>query len=106
MAKMKRPALPGGTGVVLFTLFLVVFTGGCNDDEITSYKVPREKERPAPIPAPREAQQLLGAVVSHADRTWFFKLLGPVAGVGKHEKEFSQFIESLRFKEDAKEPIA
>jgi len=41
--------------------------------------------------------RLLGAIVPHADRTWFFKLAGPADQVAAHKAEFEQFVRTLRF---------
>jgi hypothetical protein len=92
-------------GAAVLAIPLLLLAAGCNEEEIKSYAVPHE-EPPKPEVSARPAQRLLGAVVAHADRTWFFKLLGPEPAVSEHEKEFTQFIESLRFKDDAKDPLA
>ncbi|HEX4792768.1 MAG TPA: hypothetical protein VH370_03195 [Humisphaera sp.] len=46
-------------------------------------------------------KQLLGAIVPHADRTWFFKLEGPDQQIGPHQAQFDQFIRSLHFEQAA-----
>ena len=109
MPKMNnRPALspptgrcPGSGAVVLLALGLVVLApaAGCSsrDEKVTRYTVPKDSKPP---------QRLLGAIVPHSDRTWFFKLLGPQTAVDKHEKEFTQFVESVRFPDKGEKPIS
>jgi hypothetical protein len=46
-------------------------------------------------------KQLLGAIVPHGDRTWFFKLDGSDQQVGAHQAEFDQFIRSIHFEQVA-----
>lgn len=75
---------------------LLVALGCAPEETVTSYKVPKEK--------PKE-QRLLGAIVPHKDRTWFFKLVGPLATIDKHEKEFQAFLDSVRFPEKGDKPI-
>jgi hypothetical protein len=41
--------------------------------------------------------RLLGAILPHADRTWFFKLSGPAEAVAAYKAEFEQFVRSIHF---------
>lgn len=49
-------------------------------------------------------KRLLGAIIPHADRTWFLKLAGPAEAVGAHKAEFDQFVRSVRFDANANAP--
>jgi hypothetical protein len=42
-------------------------------------------------------QRILGAILSHADRDWFFKLMGPADVVGAQKENFDAFVRSLHF---------
>jgi hypothetical protein len=42
------------------------------------------------------AQRLLGAIVPVGSETWFFKLLGPAALVGRERDAFMEFLKSIR----------
>src|SRR5262245_7973753 len=80
---------------------------GCQSDEITTYTVPRaEKVQQDVRQQERPMVRLLAAILPYKDRTWFFKLLGPVPAVNEQEKAFEAFIQSVRFSDDAKKPIA
>jgi hypothetical protein len=81
------PVLAGLAGLFL--------AAGCAEEEgISHYKVPK--------PPP---QRLLGAIIPHGDTTWFFKLVGPQPAIANHEKEFKQFIASVRFPDKPEMPI-
>jgi hypothetical protein len=41
--------------------------------------------------------RMLAAIVSQADRTWFFKLTGPDAVVGPERENFVKFLKSVKF---------
>jgi hypothetical protein len=45
---------------------------------------------------PRQA--IIGAVLSNADRTWFFKLAGPAELVRREKERFRSFLESVQFR--------
>lgn len=99
MARTKTgpplPARRGGLAILCLSAALVA--AGCKDDVVARYQVPK---------GPKAAQRLLGAIVPHAGKTWFFKLLGPQAAVDKHAEEFDRFVRTLRFKDKEDEPIA
>jgi hypothetical protein len=47
-------------------------------------------------------RRLLGAIVPHANHTWYFKLAGPADQVTPHKEQFEQFVHSIKF--DSSEP--
>ncbi|MCS6851121.1 MAG: hypothetical protein NZ700_08145 [Gemmataceae bacterium] len=60
---------------------------GCGEDEaIRRYSVPKP-----------EPMRLLGAIVPHEDRVWFFKLVGPTSIVSVHRATFEEFVRSVGF---------
>jgi hypothetical protein len=70
---------------------------GCQSDEIRSYRVPRPEAKPA--------TRLLAVIIPHGDRTWFFKLVGPVEEIDRQRQLFDQFIHSVRFTDQGERPI-
>src|SRR5260370_25508940 len=100
---MDRKRLLRLSGVCGITALLL---GGCQQDEIRSYKTAKEESVHLNLPnADRPAVRLLAAIFTHGDRTWFFKLLGPVSEVAEHKAEFDGFIRSVHFTDQAREPI-
>src|SRR6266852_3483341 len=100
MVRRTLLAFPGFCGMA--ALLLV----GCQKDEIQSYHT--SKEQPVHLDlarANRPSLRMLTAIFPHGDRTWFFKLLGPETEVAQHKEEFDRFIQSVRFKDQAKEPV-
>ena len=77
----------------------ITILAGCADEEIRHYKAARlEQPKPAAkARMPMGEQRLLAAIIPHDDRTWFFKLVGPAATIGKLADPFEQFVRSIRF---------
>src|SRR5262245_38745040 len=76
---------------VFLSFSLVLLAAGCNKDEpVTRYKVPKEQ---------RQAQRLLGAIMpqKEKDRTWYFKFVGPEKEITAQQKQFKEFLHSVRF---------
>ena len=73
----------------------VLLLPGCEKDEIATYTVPRPTMR------------FLGAIVPRPDATWFFRVSGSAEVVAENEKEFDEFLVSVRFSavEEKKEPV-
>src|SRR5947207_1498081 len=48
---------------------------------------------------PKESggQRILGALLPHEDRVWFFKLAGPSDKVGAQKEKFEAFLRSIQF---------
>src|SRR5436305_10870797 len=87
LCRLTRPTL------ALFALAAIV---GCQQEPISTYRVPRVQKSP-----PR----LLGAIAPASESVWFLKLTGAAPEVATHEREFEQFVRSLRFTDDPKAPI-
>ncbi|HEY1380849.1 MAG TPA: hypothetical protein VGF55_28870 [Gemmataceae bacterium] len=77
-------------------LVALTLLAGCQPEPIVSYRVPRH-----PKPPPR----LLGAIAPVGESVWFVKLTGPAPEVAAHDKEFEQFVRSLHFADDPKQPL-
>src|SRR5215204_5649599 len=77
-------------------LFAFAALAGCQQEAITTYRVPRVQK-----PPPR----LLGAIAPAGESVWFLKLTGPTPEVAAHEREFEHFVRSLRFTDDPKAPL-
>lgn len=100
---------------------LMLMLAGCSEQEaITQYTV----AKPPPFVAPESSAthdadsvmplgmgrgsgsgelvdgRLIGAIVPHGERTWFFKLTGPARAVTEQVDQFRQFIKSLKFVKD------
>lgn len=90
------------------SLFLTVgialaMLAGCRDDEeIRHYQVAKPDTSQN---TKADKVRLLGAIFPQPDRTWFFKMTGPIQEVQEHEAEFRQFIDSVRFNKDPEQPV-
>jgi hypothetical protein len=94
-----RPAIPAFGRAALAPLALgltLLALAGCQSDEITKYRVPREQAA---------LTRLLGAVIPRGEKTWFVKLSGPEEAVKEQEGSFEQFVKSIRFPAKGEPPI-
>ncbi len=105
------------------SVLLALAACGCNKpDEIVRYTVakppPREakpqessaaeatgmpktaKKQAATPDVPAGPARLLGAIIPHGNKTWFFKLTGPSEAVDSQTQSFAAFLGSIRFPED------
>lgn len=98
--------------VVLLLLCVAMFS--CKKEEIQTYKAPKDPENQARAAAPQpttppaygeNAQRLLGAIAVYKDKTWYFKLVGPVARVTEAADQFHTFVHSLQFSDDPARPV-
>lgn len=84
---------------------LVACASGCRPkDEIRRYQVPKQSviDRLAGgDEQPVGPQRMLAAIVLRPSQGWFFKLLGPEDAVNAKADEFSSFLKSLHFSDDA-----
>jgi hypothetical protein len=97
MVRSTLPANPFRRSVpLLLGALAVAVLAGCRDDEIRRYKVPQ------PVTTP---MRLLGAIVPHGERTWFFKLLGPAPAVGEQKETFDRFLATVKFVDAGERPI-
>lgn len=85
-----------------------VFASGCYRTEpIRSYSAPKESsvtaKESAPTATPGEpSDRMLAAILPVGNQAYFFKLVGPIPVVEKHEKEISDFFAAVRIGDDGK----
>ena len=92
---------------ILFLCGIFLLAGtGCEKDEIRKYQVAKN-EPAAPVAGKGDKQpvRLLAAILPHAEKTWFFKLMGPVASVQEQQDGFDRFMQSVRFKDGGQTPL-
>lgn len=82
---------------------------GCGpSDEIRTYQVKKPADAPAapaePTPDGPAKVRLLGAIIPVKDGSWFVRFLGPVEAIDPHEKEFDEFVNSIRVSDDPRTP--
>ena len=66
---------------------LALIAGGCESEEIRTYRVAREPASVAPA-ATVSAQRVLVAVIPGEDKVWFIKMSGPGAKVEGQRQAF------------------
>src|SRR5262245_56412080 len=90
-----RRTQSGRVGLAVICMLVMLNTIGCTEEGVSRHRVPKE----------RPPQRLLGAIIPHKDRTWFFKLVGPHRAIDQHQKDFEQFINSVRFTDKGQRPV-
>lgn len=87
---------------------VLLWTVGCGKTEqIRTYTVPKEaKVAPVadtPVAKPGElTDRMLAAILPNGSQAWFFKTVGPVAEIDKHEKEITDFFTGLSLAADGR----
>jgi hypothetical protein len=114
-AEMTK-GVPGiQVAICLFLLPALMLSGCEKQEKVVAYTVakPPPAVKPASIRAavnnpvePKAATagemgRILGAIVPHGEKTWFFKLTGPTRAVVEQVAPFLDFIRSLRFEGEA-----
>ncbi|MFL5241966.1 MAG: hypothetical protein ACJ8FY_07645 [Gemmataceae bacterium] len=94
----------GRLGLCLFTA-LALAVLGCQRDEIQHYKVPKEDTGSEAVTQQTLPTRLLGVIIPHGKRTWFFKLSGPVAAIDEQKEAFDRFISSVHFTDQGDKPV-
>jgi hypothetical protein len=107
MATRQHACLAGRTAFITVCAIPLLGLMGCqNEEEIQHYRVDRAESVSREFaPKGQSKVRMLGAMIPHGDRVWFFKLRGPVSLVGKYKEEFTHFIRSLRFHDEGEKPI-
>lgn len=109
MMKLSVSSSPRSTGFVrrwplpVAALLLALVFGCGKRSEITDYKV--DKDRDDPIPArqgrnaetPKKTVRMLAAMIPQDEKSWFFKVEGPVDVVAGQEEKVKQLLGSVSF---------
>jgi hypothetical protein len=83
---------------------------GCETQaQIQTYTVKKEQvaapAAPAATAKPGEVtDRMMGAILPAGDRTWYFKVTGPVAAMDNHADEITKYFESIRIPAGAAKP--
>src|SRR5690242_17936349 len=72
----KLPMAPCTGRLIGLALFLFTLAG-CSQDEITQYRAPKDPPLPKWAGERGPRQRMLAAIISHDEKTWFFKFIGP-----------------------------
>ncbi len=98
---------------------------GCSDQEpVRHYKVPKPDQlyasnhvektaaaaegqgsiKPAASHSTKPTDRLLGAIVPFGEKTWYFKMTGPIGAVATQKDAFRQLVESISFADQDAKP--
>lgn len=77
---------------------------GCQE-EIRRYEVAKPEPIVEASAAGKVPVRMLVAMAPHGERTWFFKLMGPVETVDQQRKAFDEFLQSVRFTTEPAKPV-
>jgi hypothetical protein len=87
---------------------LLIFALGCGKaEQIQTYTVPKEP-KPAAIADATDTKpgeptdRMLAAILPAGGQAWFFKAVGPIADIDKHEKEIKDFFSKLTLAADGR----
>jgi len=85
---------PGRPGLIFVWLSCSVIALGCRKaEQIQTYTVPKEVKA-VPVAASKSGEptdRMLAAILPAGEQAWFFKAVGPIAEIDKHEKEITDF---------------
>jgi hypothetical protein len=98
---------PGRVVVTIAAASLFVSLGCRQSEQIQSYNVPKETKVAVATNAsnakPGEpTDRMLAAILPANGQAWFFKIVGPIAQVAKHEKEINEFFAGLTLEADGR----
>lgn len=86
--------------MILVGVPLALILGCGPKDEIRTYDAPTPKAATddSATPTGPDKSRLLGAIIPTGDgrQSWFVKFSGPVDVISRHEKDFDQFVNSIR----------
>ena len=85
---------------ILIGLFFVslIYGAGCHEqDQITRYRVPKQKTATAQV-----AQEMLVALTERDGEVYFFKTAGPTERIERHRGLVRKFLQQLQFPSDGK----
>jgi hypothetical protein len=90
-----------GRIVIAIPVIGFLFALGCQQaEQIQSYNVPKETKTAVAatttnVKPGEPTDRMLAAILPADGQAWFFKVVGPIADVGKHEKEIDDFFAGL-----------
>jgi hypothetical protein len=94
--------------LLLFATLSLLAPGCQKAEQIQSYNVPKEQKAErvaadAPAAKPGEpTDRMLAAILPTNGQAWFFKAVGPIPEIDKHEKEIKDFFSALTVGPDGK----
>jgi hypothetical protein len=98
-----------GRPLVAISAICLTVTLGCGKSEqIQTYTVPKEPKLTAIATPTDEAKpgeptdRMLAAILPAGGQAWFFKAVGPIAEIDKHEKEINDFFAALTLTADGR----
>lgn len=91
--------------LMLIGCLVALALAGCQNDEIRHYQVPRVENLEAEPATSGKSVRLLGAILPHGEKTWFFKLMGDADAVKEHKEEFEKFVQSVQFTSQPEPPL-
>src|SRR3954471_15788892 len=96
-----------GKRALAFLALATIATAGCEPaEQIHSYTVPKETKVAAPATSEQKpgepTDRMLAAILPSGNQAWFFKTVGPIAEIDKHEKEIKDFFTALTLDQDGK----
>ncbi|HEX5470589.1 MAG TPA: hypothetical protein VFW73_01825 [Lacipirellulaceae bacterium] len=97
----------GRPTIALLAVCISVAVGCGQTDQIHTYTVPKETKPPVVAEAANAnsaepTDRMLTAIVPSGGQAWFFKVVGPIAEVAKHEKAINDFFATLSMGDDDK----
>jgi hypothetical protein len=107
MSTADRPYL--GLKLAAFILFAPFVLGCESQAQIQTYTVKKEQAAAPVAEAPpgkvgEATDRMMGAILPAGDRTWYFKVTGPIAAIDKNAKAVTEFFESIRMPAGAAKP--
>ncbi len=89
---------PGRLVFAVSTVCALTALGCRQSEQIQSYTVPKETKADVAAPSDR----MLAAILPTGEQAWFFKAVGLIAEIDKHEKEINEFFAGLSLGADGR----
>lgn len=101
ISRLARPL------AAIFAASLVCALGCGKTEQIQTYTVPKEPKVVAAADTPNAkpgepTDRMLAAILPASGQAWFFKAVGPIADIDKHEKEINDFFTTLTLATDGR----
>src|SRR3954453_558596 len=102
----KSLSSPGKRVIAFLALALSAAVGCEPAEQIHSYTVPKETKVAASVATEEKpgepTDRMLAAILPSGNQAWFFKAVGPIPEIDKHEKEIKDFFTALTVDQDGK----